>query len=121
MSTAASWRYRNGWGRRTKAKLTQTLGVVVRKHVLPDAPQGLEHDGAGERQDRERAHEALDLPPYSFRVRPGLEPSRAHAPEFGEDLRRERRGFLRRRQMASNEAQYMATAAITVARSSPTV
>ena len=27
------------------------LGVVVGEHVLPDAPQGLEHHGAGERQE----------------------------------------------------------------------
>jgi hypothetical protein len=32
--------------------------------VLPDAPQGLEHYGAGERQEWEGEHEALDLPPY---------------------------------------------------------
>jgi hypothetical protein len=32
--------------------------------VLPDAPQGLEHHGAGERQEWEGEHEALDLPPY---------------------------------------------------------
>jgi hypothetical protein len=68
------------------------LGVVVGEHVLPDAPQGFEHHGAGERQDREGEHEALDLPPYCRRVRPGLELSQARAPEFGEDLRREGRG-----------------------------
>ena len=60
--------------------------------MLPDAPQGLEHRAAGERQDREREHQALDLPPYRLRIRPGLELSRARAPGFGEDLRRERRG-----------------------------
>jgi hypothetical protein len=60
--------------------------------MLPDAPQGLEHHGARYRQDWEGKHEALDLPPYCFWIRPGLEPSQACAPEFGEDLRRERRG-----------------------------
>src|ERR687890_1581081 len=92
MSTAASWRYRNGWGRRTKAKLTQTLGVVAGERVLPDAPGGLEHRGAGERQAREGEHEALELPPHRFRIRPGLELSRARIGEFGGDLRREGRG-----------------------------
>ena len=32
--------------------------------MLPDATQGLEHHGAGERQEWEGEHEALDLPPY---------------------------------------------------------
>ena len=60
--------------------------------MLPDAPQGFEHPGAGERQEWEGEHEALDLPPYRRRVRPGLELTQARAPEFGENLRRERRG-----------------------------
>jgi hypothetical protein len=60
--------------------------------VLADALQGLEHHGAGEQQEREGEREALDLPPYCSYFRPGLELSRAHAPEFGEDLRRESRG-----------------------------
>ena len=60
--------------------------------MLPDAPQGFEHHGAGERQYREGEHEALYLPPYRRRIRPGLELSQARAPEFGEDLRREGRG-----------------------------
>src|SRR5215213_5029458 len=64
------------------------LSVVVGEHVLPDAPQGFEHHGAGERQYREGEHEALYLPPYRRRIRPGLELSQARAPEFGEDLRR---------------------------------
>jgi hypothetical protein len=59
--------------------------------VLPDAPQRFEHHRTGDRQDRKGDHEALDLPPYR-RIRPGLELSQACAPEFGEDLRRERRG-----------------------------
>jgi hypothetical protein len=32
--------------------------------VLPEAPQGLEHNGAGERQEWECDHETLDFPPY---------------------------------------------------------
>ena len=32
--------------------------------MLPDAPQGFEHHGTGERQDRECEHETLDLPAY---------------------------------------------------------
>jgi hypothetical protein len=64
------------------------LGFVVGEHVLPDAPQGLEHHGAGERQEWEGEHETLDLPPYRRRIWPWLEPSQARAPEFGEDLRR---------------------------------
>ena len=60
--------------------------------MLPDALQGFEHHGAGERQEWEGKHEALDLPPYCFCIRPGFEFSQARAPEFGEDLRRERRG-----------------------------
>ena len=59
--------------------------------MLPDTPQGFEHHGAGERQEWECEHEALDLPPYRRRIRPGLELSQARAPEFGEDLRRGRR------------------------------
>ena len=35
------------------------LGVAVGEPVLPNAPQGFEHHGAGERQDREGEHEAL--------------------------------------------------------------
>jgi hypothetical protein len=37
---------------------------LVGEHVLPDALQGFEHHGAGERQEWEGEHEALDLPPY---------------------------------------------------------
>ena len=33
--------------------------------MLPDALQGLKHHGAGERQDWECEHEALDLPLYT--------------------------------------------------------
>ena len=58
--------------------------------MLPDAPQSFEHHGTRERQNREGEHEALDLPPYCVCFRPGLELSQARAPEFGEDLRRER-------------------------------
>jgi hypothetical protein len=68
------------------------LGILVGEHVLPDAPQGFEHYGAGDWQDREGYHETLDLPAYRRRIRPGLELSQARAPEFGEDLRREGRG-----------------------------
>jgi hypothetical protein len=68
------------------------LGVVEGEQVLPDAPQGLKHHGAGDWQDREGEHETLDLPPYRRLVRPGLEFSQARAPEFEEDLRREGRG-----------------------------
>ena len=32
--------------------------------MLPDAPQGFEHYGAGEWQEWEGEHKALDLPPY---------------------------------------------------------
>jgi hypothetical protein len=60
--------------------------------VLPDAPQGFEHHGAGYRQYRECEHEAIDLPPHCFCIRPGLELSQACIGEFGEDLRRERCG-----------------------------
>jgi len=51
-----------------------------------------QHNGAGERQEWEGEHEALDLEPYRRRIRPGLELSQARAPEFGEDLHRQRRG-----------------------------
>jgi hypothetical protein len=64
---------------------------LVGEQMLPDAPQGFEHHGAGERQEWEGKHEVLDLEPYCFWIRPGLEPSQACAPEFGEDLRREGR------------------------------
>ena len=60
--------------------------------MLPDTPQGFEHHGAGERQEWECEHEALDLPPYCFCFRPGLELSQARCGEFREDLRREGRG-----------------------------
>ena len=59
--------------------------------MLPDAPQGLEHHGAGEHQDWEGEHAALVLPPYCLCIRPGLELTQARAPEFPEDLRREGR------------------------------
>ena len=60
--------------------------------MLHNTPQGFEHHGAGEPQEREGEHEALDLPPYCFWIRPGFELSLARAPEFEEDLSRERRG-----------------------------
>ena len=60
--------------------------------MLPDAPQGLEHHGAGDWQDWEGEHEALDLPPSYFCLRPGLELSQAGAPEFGEILHWKGRG-----------------------------
>jgi hypothetical protein len=68
------------------------LGVVVGEQVLVDAPQSLKDHGSADRQHREGEHEALDLPPYRLRIRPGLERSRAGVPGLGEDVRRERRG-----------------------------
>jgi hypothetical protein len=70
----------------------QIWASSVGEQVLPDVPQSLEDHGAGERQDREGEHEALDLPPYCFCIRPRLEFSHARAPEFGEDLRWKGRG-----------------------------
>ena len=45
--------------------------------MFPEAPQGFEHHGAGDRQEWEGEHEALDLPPYCFCFRPGLELSQS--------------------------------------------
>jgi hypothetical protein len=79
------------YAHRSEAGDRPDLGIMVGEHVLPDAPQGLEHHGAGEHQDWEGEHEVLDLPPYCLCIRPGLELTQARAPEFGEDLRREGR------------------------------
>jgi hypothetical protein len=70
----------------------QISGRRSKRACAPRHPQGLEHHGAGERQDREGEHEALDLPPYRRRVRTRLELTQARAPEFGEDLHRKGRG-----------------------------
>ena len=45
--------------------MPRSLSVVVGEQVLPDALQGLEHHGAGEHQEWEGEHEALDLPLYT--------------------------------------------------------
>src|SRR5215218_1413961 len=65
------------------------LGVVVGEQVLSDAPQGLEHHRAGERDHREGQQEAFDLAPYRLGIRPGLKLPQAGVGELGERLRRQ--------------------------------
>jgi hypothetical protein len=53
--------------------------------VLPYAPQGLQHHGAGERQEWESNHEALNLPPVLSPTRAG-ERERVLSLSGGDDL-----------------------------------